>query len=110
MVAEAVVLEAGEMAGAEMAGAIPAPMDMMLEGVGMVETGTERAEHKTRAVPGEATFLAVPQEVQGPSDLEETPPQETTPSPLAVGVAIMGEGAVLITAGAGAAALLTLVE
>lgn len=76
----------------------------------MVETGTERAEHKTRAVPGVATFLAVPQEVQGPSDLEETPQPETIPSPLAVEVDIMGEGAVLITAGAAAAALLTLVE
>ena len=76
----------------------------------MVETGTERAEHKTRAVPGVATFLAVPQEVQGPSDLEETPPPETTPSPLAVEVDIMGAGAVLITAGAGAGALLILVE
>jgi hypothetical protein len=76
----------------------------------MVETGTERAERKTRAVPGEATCLAVPPEVQERSDLVETPPPETTPSPLAVGVAIMGAGAVLITAGAGAAALLTLVE
>jgi hypothetical protein len=76
----------------------------------MVETGTERAEHKTRAVPGEATFLAVPPEVQERSDLVETPPPEATRSPQAVGVAIMGAVAVLIMVEVVAEALLTLVE